>query len=81
MSITLSKIQYTNIGSISSALADFLDTLSPEETPTRLHLSSDDGYRKLKLRDYAERNPDDAIMIDTILDEVSASDDIDIAWG
>jgi hypothetical protein len=81
MSITLSRIQYTNIGSKSSALAAFLDTLSPDETPTRLHLSSDDGYRILKLRDYAERNPDDASLIEIILDKVSASGDIDIVWG
>lgn len=81
MSITLSKVDYINIGSISSALADFLDTLSPAETPTRLHLSPDDSYSILKLRDYADKNPDEAPTIDAILKEVNASGGMDIAWG
>jgi len=81
MSITLSKVIYENIGSISSGLADFLDTLAPDSTPTRMWLSKDEHDQIKKLKDFAERSPDDAGMVEVILEEMNKTGEIDIAWG
>ncbi len=60
MSITLSKVEYTYFGSITSELADFLDSIASDTTPTRMYLSGDDTDRIGKLRGYAKSHPDDA---------------------
>jgi hypothetical protein len=53
MSITLSKVEYTYFGSITSEFADFLDSVASDVTPTRMHLSKDDNYRIERLKSYA----------------------------
>jgi hypothetical protein len=81
MSIALSKVTYENIGSISCRMAEFLDTLAPDETPTRLYLSRDDDNRVQRMKNFAVESPDDAGMIEVILAEMEKTGEIDIAWG
>ena len=81
MSITLSKVEYTYFGSITSEFADFLDSIASDVTPTRMHLSGDDTDRIGKLQDYAKSHPDDADSVEYILKEVEKNGKIDIAWG
>jgi hypothetical protein len=81
MSITLSRVTYETIGSISCEMADFLDTLVTDSTPTRLYLNRDDDDRMQKMKDFAKENPDDAGMIEFILEEMEKTGEIDIAWG
>ena len=82
MSIALSKVIYENIGSISCRMADFLDTLAPDETPSRTWLHQDDHSGHVqKLKDFAARSPDDAGMVEVILEEIKKTGEIDIAWG
>ena len=70
MSITLSKVEYSYFGSITSEFADFLDSIASEVTPTRMHLSMDDNYRIERLRSYAKSNPDEADSVEYILKEI-----------
>jgi hypothetical protein len=81
MSITLSKVTYETIGSISGRMADFLDTLVTDSTPTRLYLSRDDNDRMQKMKDFAIESPDDAGMIEFMLGEMEKTGEIDLAWG
>jgi hypothetical protein len=81
MSITLSKVTYETIGSISCRMADFLDTLVIDSTPTRLYLSRDDDNRVQRMKDFAVKSPDDAGMIEVILEEMEKTGEIDFAWG
>jgi hypothetical protein len=81
MSIALSKVIYENIGSISCGMADFLDTLVLDSTPTRMYLSQDDNDRIQRLKDFAARSPDDAGMLEVILEEIKKTGEIDLAWG
>ena len=81
MSITLSKVEYTYFGSITSELADFLDSIASDVTPTRMHLSMDDNYRIDRLKSYAKANPDEADSVEYILKELEKNGKIDIAWG
>jgi len=67
MSITLSKVTYETIGSISRRKADFLDTLVTDSTPTRLYLNWDDNDRVQKMKDFAIESPDDAGMMNSCL--------------
>lgn len=82
MSIALSKVIYENIGSISRRMADFLDTLAPDETPSRTWLHQDDHSGNVqKLKDFAVKSSDDAGMVEVILEEMKKTGEIDIAWG
>ncbi len=81
MSIALSKVTYENIGSISCEMADFLDTLVSDETPTRVFLSRVDIDSIQKLKDFAVRNPDDGGMVEAIFEEMKKTGEIDLAWG
>ncbi len=81
MSITLSKVTYDTIGSISCEMADFLDTLVIDSTPTRLYLSRDDDNRVQRMKDFAVKSPDDAGIIEVILEEMEKTGEIDFAWG
>lgn len=81
MSITLSKVTYETIGSISCRMADFLDTLVFDGTPTRLYLNRDDDDRVQKMKDFAIESPDDAGMIEFMLEEMEKTGEIDLAWG
>jgi len=81
MSITLSKVEYTYFGSITSEFADFLDSIASDVTPTRMYLSGDDTDRIGKLQGYAKSHPDDADSVESILKEVAKNGEIDIAWG
>jgi hypothetical protein len=81
MSIALSKVTYENIGSISCEMADFLDTLASDETPTRVFLSRVDIDSIQKLKDFAVRNPDDGGMVEAIFEEMKKTGEIDLAWG
>jgi hypothetical protein len=81
MSITLSKVEYTYFGSITSEFADFLDSIASDVTPTRMYLSGDDTDRIGKLQGYAKSHPDDADSVEHILKEVEKNGEIDIAWG
>ena len=81
MSITLSKVTYETIGSISGRMADFLDTLVTDSTPTRLYLNRDDNDRVQKMKDFTKESPDDAGMIEFMLEEMEKTGEIDLAWG
>ncbi|MDO8726718.1 MAG: hypothetical protein Q7J35_11680 [Candidatus Methanoperedens sp.] len=81
MSITLSKVEYTYFGSITSEFADFLDSIASDVTPTRMHLSMDDNYRIERLKSYAKSNTDNADSVEYILKEIEKNGEIDIAWG
>ncbi len=81
MSITLSRVEYSYFGSITIELADFLDTIASEATPSRMHISKDNQSQIEKLRDYAKSSPDDADSIEYILKYVEEKGEIDIAWG
>jgi hypothetical protein len=81
MSITLSKVEYTYFGSITSELADFLDSIASDVTPTRMYLSSDDTDRIGKLKGYAKSHPNESDSIECILKEVEKNGEIDLAWG
>ncbi|CAG1770569.1 hypothetical protein BAC3_01161 [uncultured bacterium] len=81
MSITLSKVEYTYFGSITSEFADFLDSIASDVTPTRMYLSGDNTDRIGKLQDYAKSHPDDADSVEYILKDVEKNGKIDIAWG
>jgi hypothetical protein len=81
MSITLSKVEYTYFGSITSELADFLDSIASDVTPTRMYLSGDDTDRIRKLKGYAKSHPNEADNIEYILKEVEKNGEIDLAWG
>jgi len=81
MSITLSKVEYTYFGSITSEFADFLDSTASDVTPTRMHLSMDDKYRIEKLKSYAKSHPDDMDSVEYIMKDVEKNGKIDIAWG
>ena len=81
MSITLSKVEYTYFGSITSEFADFLDSIASDVTPTRMHLSMDDNYRISRLNSYAKSHPDEADSVEYILKDVEKNGKIDIAWG
>lgn len=81
MSITLSRVTYETIGSISCRMADFLDTLVIDSTPTRLYLSRDDDNRVQRMKDFAVKSPDDSGMIEVILEEMEKTGEIDFAWG
>jgi len=81
MSITLSKVEYTYFGSITSEFADFLDSIASDVTPTRMHLSMDDNFRIERLKNYAKSNMDDADSVQYILKEIEKNGEIDIAWG
>ncbi len=82
MSITLSKVTYENIGSISCRMAEFLDTLAPDETPSRTWLHQDDHSGHVqKLKDFAVKSPEDASAVETILEELNKTGEIDLVWG
>jgi hypothetical protein len=81
MSITLSEVEYKYLGSISSGLADLLDLIASESTPSRAYISSDNCVAIKRLKNYAEANPDDAGDVQMILDKVEKNGEIDIAWG
>ena len=81
MSITLSEVEYKYLGGISSGLADLLDLIASESTPSRAYISRDNGVAINMLKDYAETNPDDAGDVQMILDKVEKNGEIDIAWG
>jgi hypothetical protein len=81
MSITLSKVEYTYFGSITSELADFLDSIASDVTPTRMYLSGDDTDRIGNLKGYAKSHPNEADSIEYILKEVEKNGEIDLAWG
>jgi hypothetical protein len=81
MSITLSRVTYETIGSISCGMADFLDTLVTDSTPTRLYLNRADDNRVQRMKDFAVKSPDDAGMIEFMLEEMEKTGEIDFAWG
>lgn len=81
MGTILSKIEYTKICYITSELADLLDTITPDGTPSRTYIEPNDDYKIGKLQAYAATHPDEADDIQKLLDEINETDGLDIAWG
>ncbi len=81
MSIPLHKVDYKYLTNISSKMADFLDTLSADGSPTRLYLSNESADNIRRLKEFAAENPDDAGIVELILEEMNKEGEIDLAWG
>jgi molybdopterin-biosynthesis enzyme MoeA-like protein len=81
MSITLSEVEYTYIGSISAGLADVLDLIASDSTPSRAHISKDNLVAITRLKAHMEAEPDDAEEVKMLLEKIEANGEIDIAWG
>jgi hypothetical protein len=81
MSITLSEVEYKYIGSISAGLADVLDLIASDSTPSRAHISKDNLVAIKRLKDHAVAEPFDAEEIKMLLDKIETKGEIDIAWG
>lgn len=79
--LRMMRITYERICGISREMADFLDTIASGSIPTMVYVSQDDNYLVQKLKDFAAMNPDDANVVETILEEMSKTGDIHLAWG
>ena len=79
--LRMMRITYEHICGISRDMADFLDTIASGSIPTMAYLSQCDNYLVQKLKDFAVMNPDDASVVETILEEMKKTGDIHLAWG